>query len=75
MQIRFRAVDTLAPNIREPLKRRLVRKVTDEPRPLLHIDYVSYRALAREAFGDAFADALRPAVTTTTFPLNSISAF
>ena len=45
----------------EPIKRRLVRKVADEPRPLLHIDYVNYRAFAREALGDALANALRPA--------------
>jgi hypothetical protein len=45
----------------EPLKRRLVRKVADEPRSLLHVDYVNYRAFAREALGDALANALRPA--------------
>ena len=46
---------------REALKRSLIRKVADEPRPLLHIDYVNYRAFARKALGDALSNALRPA--------------
>ena len=45
----------------QPGERRLVREVADEPRPCLHVDHVNRRAFAREALGDAFADALRPA--------------
>ena len=44
-----------------PGERRLVREVADEPRSLLHVDYVNRRAFAREALGDALAYALRPA--------------
>ena len=46
---------------REALKRSLICKVADEPRTLLHIDYVNYRSFVRETLGDALANTLRPA--------------